>query len=630
MTLDNQNKYLQVVKRAVTDLSTSTLKSTVNNGVIGSVKRRIDVPLGYILYNTRSEGLVPGFKCQPWEILNSIYNREPFLNDEKTFVSKTVYLIRYMYGVADFGILPVSLISNGITKTESGVVMNNCLLGKDRGHFMTVFKYMVTEGISKDENFWKKVVNKLKSETSDGNETPKSLITFQNKGLMDKLYELKELGVDKYSLKDLISSEIHNRVYQEEETVVIRLETISTHKTEIRKINNGENSWKPHNHGQTELTDCLVSRPEWGYNQNKVDEVCSESSVMRGESVLLRSRKDTSFSGYLTEPLMLFVSSLEMEWTQSLYKFLGGIGTEHSSYVDYIGDKKVTTKTMITWLNRIDRISKLTGTDGNNIWVRLDDVISSHYDTWKKNNRKEDNNFNKLRPSSMDTGLFYIRGIHEFMTQMGFTRSREGTYDTLSVKFVEYMVDLIENNTHKYETWMSNTPASWQGRFKKVFNKIWNDFVKTVKSGQGKIESESVLKSRKLRDLRKTNKLPWQFKMYDRRRTGEWEIIEVDLVTGKGLQLCHYISETNGGFRTEENTFMGPGLDNNVVGKENCPKDYLMVEMAVEENNSKCGEFFKTFQKDIDYPTNPLSPEVEYYSNTINFCLISTEINNSN
>lgn len=42
---------------------------------------------------------------------------------------------------------------------------------------------------------------------------------------------------------------------------------------------------------------------------------------------------------------------------------------------------------------------------------------------------------------------------------------------------------------------------------------------------------------------------------------------------------------------------MGPGLDNNVVGKENCPKDYLMVEMAVEENNSKCGEFFKTFQK---------------------------------
>ena len=117
----------------------------------------------------------------------------------------------------------------------------------------------------------------------------------QIKNNIDDFIGIKQFGKsNKYSLKDLISSEIHNRVYQEEETVVIRLETISTHKTEIRKINNGENSWKPHNHGQTELTDCLVSRPEWGYNQNKVDEVCSESSVMRGESVLLRSRKDTS------------------------------------------------------------------------------------------------------------------------------------------------------------------------------------------------------------------------------------------------------------------------------------------------------------------------------------------------
>ena len=617
-------KYKNKLKEGLEYLNNSGFINSVNKGIIGSYVKKVDIPLGYISYHTRSEGLKKGFKCLPYEILNSIYNREPFLNDDKTFVSKTSYLIRYMYGVADFGILPVSLVSNGITKSNSGIVMNDCLLGKDRGHFMTVFKYMVTEGVEKDEDFWKKVVNKLKSETSDGNETPLSLVNFQNSELMDKLYELKESGVDKYSLESLISSEIFNRVFEVEETVSIRLETISTHKTEIRKINNGENTWKSHNHGLTELTDCLISRPEWGYNQNKVDEICSESSVMRGENVLLRGRKDSSFSGYLTEPLMLFVSSLEMEWTQNLYKFLGGIGKDYDSYVEYIGDKKVTTKTMTTWLNRIERVSGLEGNDGYNIWVRLDDVITSHYDTWKKQNGKENNNFNKLRPTSMDTGLFYIRGIHHFMKDMGYSRGREGTYDTLCVKFVEYMIDLIENNTHKYETWMDKTSASWQSRFKVVFNKVFDDFVQRVKSGQGKIESEKVLKKRKLLELRMTKKLPYQFEMYDRKRTGEWEIVKVNLETGDGLQLCHYVSETNGGQRTDENTFIGPGLDNNVVGGDNCPKDYLMVEMS-QKGKSKSGQFFETFTSDVDYPKNPYLRGV--YSNTMNFCLMSTEIN---
>ena len=236
MVLENKKKYIEVVKDALEYLNSPSFVNQINNGTFGSYKKTIDVPLGYILYHTRSEGLETGFKCEPYEILNSIYNREPFLNDEKTFVSKTSYLIRYMYGVADFGILPVSLISNGITKIDSGIIMNNCLLGKDRGHFMTVFKYMITEGVKKDENFWKKVVTKLKNETSDGNETPLSLVTFQNTGLMDKLYELKELGIDEYSLEDLISTEIFNRVFEVEETISIRLETISTHKTEIRKI----------------------------------------------------------------------------------------------------------------------------------------------------------------------------------------------------------------------------------------------------------------------------------------------------------------------------------------------------------------------------------------------------------
>ena len=77
-----------------------------------------------------------------------------------TFVSKTAYLIRWMYGVAAFGRLPVSLISNPQDNEDAGIKMKYCLLAKDRGHYMTVFKMMATNNIKFDETFWKKVRTK--------------------------------------------------------------------------------------------------------------------------------------------------------------------------------------------------------------------------------------------------------------------------------------------------------------------------------------------------------------------------------------------------------------------------------------------------------------------------------------
>lgn len=632
MIEDGRHRYMSMVSQTLKGLKDPEQINLVNNGIIGSVSKKVDIPLGFIMYHTRGEGLLPGFKCESYEILNSIYNREPFLKDVKTFVSKTAYLIRYMYGAAAFQELPVSLISNGVLKVDSGIIMVDCLLGKDRGHFMTVLKYMVTEGQKRDEDFWKKVCTKLKQETTEGNSTPASLVEFQNKGLMDKLYKYKSKGVDKYSLVDLMPSEIFNRIYTVEETINIRLETIATHKTEIRKINNGENSWKSHNHGLTELTDALISRVEWGYNQNAVDEMCSESSLMRGEEILLRSRSTQSFSGYLTEPLMLFVSSLEMSWTHDLYKFLGGIGSEHSSYVDYIADSKVDTATMNKWLNRLQRISKLTGNDGANIWMRLDDAITNHHEAWLKTAPKVDNNYLKLRPTSMDTGLLYIRAIHQHMSDMGYKREREGTYDYVCIEFVDYMIDLIDNNTHKYEEWMSKTASSWKGRFEVIFRKAFDEFVDIVRNKNSKVESESKLKNRKLRELRtvkvNNSRLPIEFQMYDRVRTGEWKIVNVNLDEGDGFQLCHYTSEANGGLRTDENTFIGPGYDNNTQGSDNCPKDYLMLELdSSMKENSKYGEFWKRFSEEVEYPKNPMSAETEAWTNTMKFCIFSTEIN---
>ena len=308
--LEEMNEmYSTSIRTAVDGLDTDENRNKVQTW--GSVSRKINIPLGFLNYMTRTEGLSDDFECEPYFILNSPYNREPFLDDEKTFVSKTVYLIRYLYRVADFGFLPVSIISNSLSKPESGIRLNDCLQGKDRGHFMTVFKMMITEGLRKDESFWKKVVSKLISETNIGNETPPYLLDLQEGGLMETLYGMKENGEIDYSLEDLVPSDVFNNIYEVEECVSIRLESVQTHRTEIQKYNNGENKWRPHNFGLTNLTDQLIHRRGWGYNQSEVDLVCSKSKLMSGENQLLHSRNSVEFSGYLTEPLMLFVSSFQ-------------------------------------------------------------------------------------------------------------------------------------------------------------------------------------------------------------------------------------------------------------------------------------------------------------------------------
>ena len=622
--LEEMNEmYSTTLRTTVEGLNTPENREKVQTW--GSVSRKINIPLGFLNYMTRKEGLDNNFECEDYFILNSPYNREPFLDDEKTFVSKTVYLIRYLYGVADFGFLPVSLISNSLSKPESGIRLNDCLQGKDRGHFMTVFKMMITDGLKKDESFWKKVVSKLISETNSGNETPPYLLELQEGDLMETLYEMKENGETDYSLEDLVPSDVFNNIYEVEETISIRLESVQTHRTEIQKYNNGENKWRPHNFGLTNLTDQLIHRRGWGYNQSEVDLMCSESNLMSGENHLLHSRNSIEFSGYLTEPLMLFVSSLEMDWSHKLYDFLGGI-SNYDSYVTNLCDNKVTTKDMRTWLNRLERIANLVDDKGYNVWGSLVDTIRTHYDGWKSTNSSECSNFDKLSPTSMDTGLLYIHLIRMVMKEMGLSRGREGSYDKVSRDFVNYMKDLITNDSYKYEKWVLDSNRSWKGRFTGVLTNIYNDFLKTMKSSQGKVESEKVLFERKLREIRETGNLPPQFKMYDRIRTGEWVVVDVDLEKGTGLQLCHYESEMNGGLRTDENTFVGLSLDNNVVGGDNCSTDYMVYDVVTETG----GDFWNRFVSEVDEPVNRMSIENQYWNTTLQFCMMYNKLNKNN
>ena len=151
--------YKNLIENAVTELFTDENKKLVNEGITkdgvfiqeDSVEISVQIPLGCLTYMTREEGINGGFDSTPDTIINSYYNREPFLSDIPTLVSKTSYLIRWMYGSAGFGRLPVSLISDPVNSASEGIIMENCLLAKDRGHFMTVLKMMVTNNTKFDD-----------------------------------------------------------------------------------------------------------------------------------------------------------------------------------------------------------------------------------------------------------------------------------------------------------------------------------------------------------------------------------------------------------------------------------------------------------------------------------------------
>lgn len=592
------SKSTKKLNSIIKELWNDTNLKLVNDGIIGSVKKSIELPLGEIPYYTRAEVLKDKKTAPSGSIINSPYNREPFLSHYKTKVSKVAYLIRWIYGVADFNFLPVSLISNPKDNENMGIQMSNVLLGKDRGHFLTIFKSVIHDNESFDSSFWKSVKGKLQEMVTKGYACNDSLKTFQNVGMDDVISELSDSKVS-FSLKELIEPKLYDRIFTEPENIQIRLETIETHKSEIESINNGENDWVVHNFALSRLTDVLIDNEYLDYNQIKIDEMCSNSPVMMGEKVYLSGRKLTNFSGFETEPLMIMASTLNKDFDKALYKLLSGnkdSSKRAEDYIECIVNKKFSTKQFQSLLKEIDTVSNITKDDGiSNLWVSWNDAIDDMYDSWKITfpDKGETNKFNALKVGSMDTALILFRGIKYIMKE---TKVRDSGLAQTSKEFVEWFISEVDSNTHKFVKTVESAENSWGGKFDKILKPYIDRFITHKKSEQGNPQSVSKLKSKKLRQMRTKSKeleLSYKFKMYDRKSTG-WFITEIDLVNGTGLNLCHYISSKKSGMYTEENTDMGPEWDNKDVVKETkIPNTYFTPE----------GEFITDFKK--EFPTPP-------------------------
>jgi len=600
--------YKNRLEEGVAKLNVKERINKVNNGEIGAFEEAVRMPLGYMYYLTREQGLTNDFtEVERWAIINSPFNREPFLSEESMLVKKVAYIIRSLWGASGFNFLPVSLISNPHNNDEADIVMLDCLLAKDRGHFMTVMKMFVNDNLSMDVSFWKKVRQRLMKSDEERKDTPKSLKVFINT-TMPKLL----LKQDEFTLEEVLPSDIFNNLWTAEKTIEIRLETIDTHKSEIKAINQLDNNWEPHNHSLTELTDTLIKKDSWGYSQLKVDKVCADNYVLRGEHPnFLSGRGGKSFSGYQTEPLMLFITSLKQKVATGLYKFLSSPEND-STYVDSIYKDRITTEVLTKWSKRFTSVAELISSNGINLWLRLSDAVDSHYKEWQElNNDRTFSGFLKVKASSMDTALLYVRYGAHICEELGLSRDRESTFNNIMTEFIEYIIDFIETDINKYEQQIQ-AGQSWKKREENFFQPQVESFIRLKKAQQKGIMSADKLKKTKmigLRQLATMYGLPQEFVMYDRRRANTWEIVQIDLSSKQGLQLSHYVSEANGGLYTEENTFMGPALDNNYKDAKNVEKNHLHLD----------GEFFTDFKEDVPPPAID-SPNAQAYLNTKRFC----------
>jgi hypothetical protein len=597
--------YQNQVKNAVDELNQPNFHKLVESGAEGSITKRINIPLGYLTYWPKNTVESGDIIFQYWHIQNSPYNRDPFLTDEATLVSKLAYIIRYLYGVAGFNLLPASIISNPINKPDASIMMSNCILSKDRGHFMTVWHEYVTLNKKVEKGFWKKVINRLTTESKKYASTL-ALKELIETNMLERIDSLTKKGVKSFSLQDLIPSNYYNKIYTKEETIEISLETLETHRSEIIKINNDDNKWRPHNYGIIDLSQRLIYNPSWGYNPYLVDSMCSESELCNGNYTMLKAVRGNDYSGFQTEVLLVKACS-DIKYdsksdfsTHLLYKeYAGCNASDRGNLYDLIFTNKITTDSLKSTLENMETIAS------NKIWETVQTTLETAKTEYEKRKYIHSNSIDKLSPKSIDTGLLYIRMVEDVMTTL---KARGSVF---SIKeYTELVGNYIIETIKDYDTFFHNvntTTKSWKGRYDNFFNTWFTDIVKIETDTLGSAGSESSIKKLHLISLRtKASEagLPMEFEMYDRRSQNAWEKVMINLNTGDGLHLCHIKASKN---MSIENTFMGPALDNGYQSNKNLTKDYL--------NKT----FFKEFEESIDLNRD----NKDAWINTERFCKIN-------
>ena len=225
----------------------------------------------------------------------------------------------------------------------------------------------------------------------------------------------------------------------------------------------------------------------------------------------------------------------------------------------------------------------------------------------------------KMKASSLDTGLLYLRIAHHINETLGDGRDNNGAFELTLVEFLNYIINMIEKDTIRYES-MLDKKAHWGTRMNNFFIPVIKEFIQHKKDNTGKKTGRAKLVDTKKIEARKllTTKLGTEFPILDRIRKNpdgcdkifQWEIRDFNTTTGEGGQLCHYVSSNNNGILSEENTG-----DNVMMGDNDCEKIHLTVD----------GEFYKAFIK--DNPTPPTDElEMEAWLNNKKYAAVHAHL----
>lgn len=486
-------------------------------------------------------------------IFNSLFNRDLNLHNDEILADKVRYALEIISGCAKIGLLPVSYIHDLPLWKQGGIAHLHL---KDRGHTTFILSHL---DYKVPLRVWRRVVQKLEENNLRGSDTLMKVRDAIVSQLDVKL-------VNEFSIADVTTKEMRDNLRQQEVTVEVSIESLENHRIEIINTNNSGNRWSTHMYGQIVLQSLLAMEDEPVLDIDDLYNAVKNLDVFLAKRTFLSGFKSTidRHYGHEDEILMFYIGCRLLQESRNpkdknvrylLFEKTENVENREEMfrliYIKYI--KTAELKTLAKMWDRVAE-SPRWDTFAQRIQTIVEDIQVHGYVGSIKN-------FTDIIPIAPRAALRWFDMINDLQTELKWGSDVAGlTTEVIStaLSLLQYPEgsDPMENpviNSLKLE---STSRATREDFFYSVLHK---KMVEKFKNSKGARES----KTSKLLSLRAHltehgfNKR--RFQVIDRKRDTGYVITEIDLMTGKGLELGHKVA---GAEFTDKNTFLQFPNDN--------------------------------------------------------------------
>lgn len=523
---------------------------------------------------------------------NSPLNRPLNLNNPLVIIDKIRYAIEIIADCASIEQIPVSYIL-----TYDMYDIPKRLYMKDRGHIIHVLNML--SAILLNKKVWLAVVDVL------GDCRGSSRLM----GIRDNILSTTETmdDVTKISVKDMLGTEMYNRLLDLKVNLRVSAESLKNHVKEMEKINNSNNGWTAHNYGMLELK-SLDSLVDPSINMDDIYIATTNSPVMQSDEAFLKGRLDwlQKNAGHEDEILYYFAGAWEVyddddvdfgsRWTA--YEKVNDIALRKKFY-GKLFDNNLTTKDMKETLEFIHRVGMVSD------WRRLVAHINR---VANQQSSGSTTNLKALTPQQPRSAMKYLDIVKVLAKKTKWGSNLPELVklivdEALMMLYIQKDGDSLEN---PLVMTLKERDTSANVRHDQFFLPLYTSVLKKIKAGKKNRGARSS-KADKLADLSgllAEAEMPEVFNVMDRTSETEYRITQINLKTGGGLQLGHI---NPGAEFTDENTFLQFEKDNNFNQNRKIQKDY-----------------WKQYKKWVTTAWKDSTDEddTEAYENTVQFCNI--------